>query len=515
MAEQTQSGYTPLEEIPKVTRVRTLLQNLLSLTLYFRLQIRDELGAAFRSGRTRPIAYRKQQLLQLCYMVEDNQELRRFRRILGDRTLRQSCTLEMNGVLLELKDTYDNIEKWSAPKKSPFSLLWFSLSPTTRKEPKGVILVISPFNYPFFLTLCPVAAAIAAGNTVMLKPSELSPASASLLADLIPKYLDPELVRVVNGGVPEITKILELPFNHILYIGNNRVAKIICAAAAKHLTPVALELGGKCPCVIDPECNVKVAAKRIMWGRLVNGGQVCLCPDYILVPESFQDEFVEALQNAYNELHPVDPKKSGMLGRIVNERHVDRLKNLLDNTKDTIVFGGEVDREARYVAPTLIRHVKRDDSLMSDSAMPVKDVDDAIAFINSMEEALCVYVFTNDSKFKNKVMDNTQSGTASTNETILHVMANDAPFGGFGASDYGYSTGKAAFDDFTHFRIDYTAMSARYTPYNPAALKRLNMLLHPRLPPRNGGGSIMGKLWYMFGIAAAGAAYVTLAMTPS
>ncbi|TFY58654.1 hypothetical protein EVJ58_g6288 [Rhodofomes roseus] len=402
-------------------------------------------------------------------MVEDNQEL--FREAISSdlgRPHLETELLEMNGVLLELKDTYDNIEKWSAPKKSPFSLLWFSLSPTTRKEPKGVILVISPFNYPFFLTLCPVAAAIAAGNTVMLKPSELSPASASLLADLIPKYLDPELVRVVNGGVPEITKILELPFNHILYIGNNRVAKIICAAAAKHLTPVALELGGKCPCVIDPECNVKVAAKRII----------------------------------YNELHPVDPKKSGMLGRIVNERHVDRLKNLLDNTKDTIVFGGEVDREARYVAPTLIRHVKRDDSLMSDSAMPVKDVDDAIAFINSMEEALCVYVFTNDSKFKNKVMDNTQSGTASTNETILHVMD-------------GYSTGKAAFDDFTHFRIDYTAMSARYTPYNPAALKRLNMLLHPRLPPRNGGGSIMGKLWYMFGIAAAGAAYVTLAMTPS
>ncbi|KAH9934346.1 NAD-aldehyde dehydrogenase [Fomitopsis serialis] len=499
--------FTPVEDIPR---------------------IRNELGVAFNSGRTRSIAYRKQQLLQLCYLVEDNQEC--IRQVISSdlgRPHDETDVLEWSGTLLEIKDAYDSVEKWSAPQKSPFSLLWFSLSPVTRKEPKGVVLIISPFNYPFFLTLTPLAAAIAAGNTVMLKPSELTPASATFLAEVIPKYLDHDLVRVVNGGVPETTKILELRFNHILYTGNNRVAKIVCMAAAKHLTPVTLELGGKSPCVIDPKCNAKVAAKRIMWGKLVNCGQVCLCPDYVLVPESFQDEFVEALKNAYNELHPTDPKQSGMLGRIVNERHVERLKNLLDNTKGTIVFGGETDKDARYVAPTLIRDVKRDDSLMSEEifgpllpVVPVKDVDEAIAFVNSMDEALNVYIFSNDKKFKSKVMDNTRSGTASVNETILHVMANDAPFGGFGASGYGYSTGKAAFDEFTHFRctvdnpnwVEYTPMSARYTPYNPTSLQRLVKFLHPSLPPRNGGSSAMTKLWYVVGLAVAGAVCASLAV---
>ncbi|KAH9840961.1 NAD-dependent aldehyde dehydrogenase [Rhodofomes roseus] len=401
--------YTPVEDIPK---------------------IRHELGLAFNSGRTRSIAYRKQQLSRLFYLVEDNQERIR-QAIFSDlgRPRHEVDFLEISGTLLEIRDAYDNVEKWAAPQKSPFSLLWFTLSPATRKEPKGVVLIISPFNYPYFLTLTPLAAAIAAGNAAMLKPSELCPASASLLAELIPKYLDPELVRVVNGGVPETTKILELRFNHILYTGNNRVAQIICTAAAKHLTPVTLELGGKSPCVVDPKCNVKIATKRIWWGRLVNCGQVCLCPDYILVPESFQDEFVEALKDAYNELHPTDPKTSGMLGRIVNERHVERLQNLLDNTKGTIVFGGEIDKEARYVAPTLIRDVKADDSLMSEEifgpllpVVPVKDLDEAITFINSVDEALSVYIFTSDSKFKNKVIDNTRSGTAAANDTILHVM---------------------------------------------------------------------------------------------
>ncbi|TFY68036.1 hypothetical protein EVJ58_g1258 [Rhodofomes roseus] len=471
--------YTPVEDIPK---------------------IRHELGLAFNSGRTRSIAYRKQQLSRLFYLVEDNQERIR-QAIFSDlgRPRHEVDFLEISGTLLEIRDAYDNVEKWAAPQKSPFSLLWFTLSPATRKEPKGVVLIISPFNYPYFLTLTPLAVAIAAGNAAMLKPSELCPASASLLAELIPKYLDPELVRVVNGGMPETTKAPTFYLNDLLlYTGNNRVAQIICTAAAKHLTPVTLELGGKSPCVVDPKCNVKIAAKRI-WSACVQ------------TTSSFRSHSKTNSWklDAYNELHPTDPKTSGMLGRIVNERHVERLQNLLDNTKGTIVFGGEIDKEARYVAPTLIRDVKADDSLMSEEifgpllpVVPVKDLDEAITFINSVDEALSVYVFTSDSKFKNKVIDNTRSGTAAANDTILHVMANDAPFGGYGASGYGYSTGKAAFDEFTHFRctvdnpnwVEYTPMSARYTPYNLASLKRLTAFLHPRLPPRNGGSSSMGKV---------------------
>ncbi|KAH9836489.1 NAD-dependent aldehyde dehydrogenase [Rhodofomes roseus] len=438
--------FTPIDEIPKIHR---------------------ELGEVFQTGKTRSIAFRKQQLLQLCYLLQDNTE--RFQEALFSdlgRPREEAAYLELIGTLLEVKDAHDKVNKWAKTKKSPFHFLWGTLSPQTRKEPKGTVLIISPFNYPIWLTLCPVSSAIAAGNVVLLKPSELSPATAALLTELIPKYLDPDLVRVVNGGVPETTKILELPFDHILYTGNNRVAKIVSAAAAQHLTPVTLELGGKSPCVIDPKCNAKVAAKRIMWGKLLNCGQLCLAPDYILVPESFQDEFVEALVNAYHELHPTDPKTSGMVGKIVNERHMKRLKQLLNDTKGEIVFGGEVDMAAKYIAPTLIRDVTRDDALMSEEifgpllpVVPVKDVEEAIAIVNSMDHALNLYIFSDDRAFKDKVLNRTRSGTASMNEVVLHVIANDAPFGGVGGSGHGYTTGKAGFDTFTHFRctVDHPA----------------------------------------------------------
>ncbi|TFY58851.1 hypothetical protein EVJ58_g6157 [Rhodofomes roseus] len=449
--------FTPIDEIPKIHR---------------------ELGEVFQTGKTRSIAFRKQQLLQLCYLLQDNTE--RFQEALFSdlgRPREEAAYLELIGTLLEVKDAHDKVNKWAKTTKSPFHFLWGTLSPQTRKEPKGTVLIISPFNYPIWLTLCPVSSAIAAGNVVLLKPSELSPATAALLTELIPKYLDPDLVRVVNGGVLETTKILELPFDHILYTGNNRVAKIVSAAAAQHLTPVTLEnhISLESPCVIDPKCNAKVAAKRIMWGKLLNCGQLCLAPDYILVPESFQDEFVEALVNAYHELHPTDPKTSGMVGKIVNERHMKRLKQLLNDTKGEIVFGGEVDMPAKYIAPTLIRDVTRDDALMSEEifgpllpVVPVKDVEEAISIVNSMDHALNLYIFSDDRAFKDKD---------------------------------GYTTGKAGFDTFTHFRctvdhpawVEHTPLSSRYTPYNAKKIAWLISMMRPRLPPRDGRGSIVNK----------------------
>ncbi|KZT12290.1 aldehyde dehydrogenase [Laetiporus sulphureus 93-53] len=502
-------SYTPVDEIP---------------------QIHQDLRKAFISGKTKSIAFRKQQLLNLCYLLEDNYD--RFKQAFAadlGRPYEESELLELNGTLLELKETYDKVEEWASPEKAPFNMLWFAMSPITRKEPKGVVLIISPFNYPVYLTLCPLAGAIAAGNTVMLKPSELSEATAALLTELLPKYLDPELYRVVNGAVPETTKILELPFDHILYTGNGRVARIVLAAAAKHLTPVTTELGGKSPCVIDPRCDIKTAAKRIMWGKLVNGGQLCLSPDYVLVPDWFQDKFVEALKDAYHELHPVDPKESGLVCRMVNERHAIRVKNLIDNTKGTIVFGGEVDVATKYAAPALIKNVKGDDSLMSEEifgpflpVIPVKDVDEAIEFINERDHPLNIYVFSNDPAFKAKVFDNTQSGTVAANDTILHVMAYGVPFGGVGPSGSGFTTGKYSFEVFTHLRcqmdnpswIDPALMAARYTPFKPRPLAFLNMLLHPRLPPRNGGRSVAQKLslGFILALTAALSAYLVHAV---
>ncbi|KAI0727112.1 aldehyde dehydrogenase [Fomitopsis betulina] len=470
-------------------------------------QIHEGLRQVFRSGKTKSIPFRKQQLLNLCYLVEENWE--RFKDALQsdlNRPRDEAQLLELNGTFIEVKEAYDNVEKWASSERAPFSWLWFASSPHIRNEPKGVVLTISPFNYPIYLLIVPLAAAIAAGNTVMIKPSELSAATAALITELIPKYLDQGAYRVVNGAIPETTKILELRFDHILYTGGARVARVVSAAAAKHLTPVTLELGGKNPVVVDPGCNLKIAAKRIMWGKLSNGGQICLCPDYILVPAYFQDALVEALKEAYHELHPQDPKTSGMLTRMVNTGHAERLKRLLDNTNGTVVFGGEVDVEKKYVEPTLVKDVRGDDSLLSEELfgpvlpiVPVKDVDEAIEFINQRDSALNLYIFSNNKSFKKKVLDNTQSGTVHINDVILQVMAYGMPFGGFGESGSGYQTGKYAFDTFTHKRctmdsptwLDPALLAARYTPYDPQKLGLLNWLLKPSLPTRR-GGSVQG-----------------------
>ncbi|KZT03863.1 aldehyde dehydrogenase [Laetiporus sulphureus 93-53] len=483
-------SYTAIDDIPK---------------------IHQGLKAAFATGKSKPIAFRKKQLLRLLHLVDDN--ISRFREaLLSDlgRPHAESNNMEIYPTMAEIKEAYDSVEKWAATEKAPFNANWFAMSPATRKEPKGVVLIISPYNFPMSLLIPPLAAAIAAGNAVMVKPSELSPANAALLAELLPKYLDPDLYHIVNGGVPEATKILELPFDHILYTGNGNVAKVVCAAAAKHLTPVTLELKGKNPCVIDPKCNLKGAAKRLMWGKLTNGGQICMAPDYVLVPEWFQDQFVSALEEAYREMHPEDPKTSGQMARMVNQRHAERVKRLIDNTKGTIVFGGEVDLVTKYAAPTVIKDVQRDDSLMSEEIfgpflpiIPVKDVDEAIKFINARPQALNLYVFTNDPAFKAKVFDNTQSGCAIANETILHFSAHGLPFGGVGASGYGYTTGKCAFDTFTHLRatmdspywLDTVLLKARYPPYTENRMKTMKSIMKPTVPREDEGGLGKGVIY--------------------
>ncbi|KZT02806.1 aldehyde dehydrogenase [Laetiporus sulphureus 93-53] len=410
------------------------------------MQIHERLRSGFCSEKTKLITFRKVQLLWFGHLVQDNIKLFKdaFAADLG-RCGEEAKFLELNGTPIKIKIALDNVEKWAVPEKSPFSLFWWGMSSTIRKkELKGTVLIISPFNYPVYLLLCPLASAIVAGNTIMLKPSELTPTMTSLLAELVSKYLDPDVVQLVNGSVPETTRVLELPFDHIRC--NGHVAQIVMTAAAHHLTPVTLEN----PCFVDPNCDVKVSAKQIVWGRLVNGGQLCLCPDYVLVPEGFQDTFVEALTDAYIQgaAHPTDPYTSGLVTRIVNERHMVRLKEL---------FG-----------PIL-------------AVVPVKDLDEAIAFVNARDNPLAIYIFTQNTNVKKKVLDNTQSGSASVNEVIMHCQAYGMPFGGIGASGTGYMTGKYAFDTFTHLRntvdnpywTDSTVLSARYTPYKISRIRIL------------------------------------------
>ncbi|PCH42544.1 NAD-dependent aldehyde dehydrogenase [Wolfiporia cocos MD-104 SS10] len=480
--------YTPVEDVPR---------------------IHEELLRGFRSGKTKSIAYRKEQLLHLAYLIHDNKQ--RFREALHadlGRPYDETDFLEFSPTIGEIMDAHDGVEKWAKTERTAFNSSWFPMSPAVRKEPKGLVLIIAPFNYPLLLLLGPLGSAIAAGCAAVVKPSELVPQTSALLAELLPKYLDQDLYRLVNGAVPETTKLLELPWDHILYTGNGRVAKIVSAAAAKHLTPVTLELGGKSPVVIDPNCDVQTAARRILWGKYANAGQICIAPDYILCPRGFQDTFVAAVQRAYNEFFPAEPPSPDNMSRMITQAHAERVKKLIEGTRGTIVFGGQADIAERFVAPTLVRDVPGDDSLMSEEIfgpvlpiVPVRDVDEAIEFINSREHALSVYVFSQDSKFKAKVFNNTQSGAAVANDVSIGLRVHDAPFGGIGPSGSGSTTCKYGFLTFTHLRttfdnpnwMDKLLMRRRYPPYATNGIKMLVNTTTPRLPPRPGSASAQRK----------------------
>ncbi|KAJ3570718.1 hypothetical protein NP233_g4209 [Leucocoprinus birnbaumii] len=414
-------------------------------------QIHKNLRAGLHSGKLKDVKYRKYQLLQLAYMIQDNTE--RFREALAadlGRPPFESQFLEIGSSIMEARTAWAGVHKWAKPEKPPLSMISTPLHSVIYKEPKGVVLIISPFNYPVWTSMCPLVrlslaqngsfsthglclllsnqvGAIAAGNAVVLKPSENAPHVASLLTELIPKYLDPDLVAVVNGGVPETTRLLELSWDHILYTGSGRVGRIVGVAAAKQLTPVSLELGGKSPVFIDSNCDLEVAAKRIMWGKVVNAGQTCVAPDYVLVPIDFQEKFVNALKDACDEFYPESTSTPGAYSRLITPQAFKRVKGLLDDTKGKIVFGGETDEKQKFIAPTVVKDVAFNDSLMSEEifgpilpVIPVKDVEEAIKFVNDNDHPLALYVFSKNEAYWKEVFTRTQSGAAVANDVLLH-----------------------------------------------------------------------------------------------
>ncbi|KAG8744904.1 hypothetical protein FRC10_009274 [Ceratobasidium sp. 414] len=338
--------YTPIDEIEK---------------------IHARLNASFKSGKTKPVAARKVQLLKFAYMIKDNVDALQgaLAADLGRPKL-EANFLEIGPLIKEAVDVYKAVDKWAKTESAPFSLNFAAMKPVIRKEPKGVVLIISPFNYPIWLALTPLIGAIAAGCTAVIKPSELTPATSGLLASLVARYLDPDVVAIVNGAIPETTRLLELPWDHIMYTGNGNVGRIVATAAAKHLTPVTLELGGKSPVVVDPKSDLKVAARRILWGKATNAGQTCVAPDYVLVPEEGQDALVKELTAAYEKFYPNGAKASDSYSRIVSERHYDRVKQMVDETKGSVVLGGagDADRTQKFIAPTVVKDVQGDDILM-------------------------------------------------------------------------------------------------------------------------------------------------------
>ncbi|CAE6527715.1 unnamed protein product [Rhizoctonia solani] len=460
----TKLVYTPLDEIN---------------------QIHARLNASFRAGKTKPIAARKENLAKFAYMVKDNIDA------LGDtltadlgRPKLESLFLELNSLIKESVDAYKSVDKWAQPDKLPFSLNFAPMRPV---EPKGVVLIISPFNYPIWLALSPAIGAIAAGCAVVIKPSELTPVTSAVLTELIAKYLPPDVITVVNGGIPETTRLLDLPWAHIFYTGGGNVGKIVATAAAKHLTPVTLELGGKSPVIIDPASDMKLAARRVLWGKAINAGQTCVAPDYVLVPREGQDAFVKELQAAYKEFYPQGAKSSDSYARIVSTGHWDRVKGMLDGTNGKIVLGGgaDADRESKFIAPTVVKDVDTEDTLMKSEIfgpilpiVPVKDVDAAIEYVNANDHPLALYVFTKDPKFKAK------------GKLYAHPDTHTLDLWPFN----GAHTTKFTFDTFTHLRASLDSpgwldliLGARFPPYTAAKAKKLAGLTPTTVPfPRPG-----------------------------
>ncbi|WP_306567871.1 aldehyde dehydrogenase [Flavobacterium lindanitolerans] len=382
---------------------------------------------------------------------------------------------EINVVQSDLKDTIKNIHAWAKPKKVRASILNFPSSDYIYTEPYGKTLIISPWNYPFQLAICPLIAAYAAGNSIVLKPSELTPHTSSLISKIIRETFDVKEVVAVLGDAEIAKSQLAKRWDYIFFTGSPAVGKEIAKAAAGNLTPVTLELGGKNPCIIDKNANLQIAAKRIVWGKFINAGQTCIAPDYLLVHKGVKTKFIRLLQqeiiNAYGE----DPKLSPDFTRIINKKHFLRLVGMIDEAKT--ITGGIHDEESLYIAPTLIDEPSFDSAIMKDEIfgplLPLisyENESDLEKIISKYEKPLSLYVFTDDKAFAERAIRKFSFGGGCINDTVVHFSNKRLPFGGVGNSGMGAYHGKKSYDTFSHQKsivkkATWLDIPLRYAPY--------------------------------------------------
>jgi aldehyde dehydrogenase (NAD+) len=445
------------------------------------------LRAGFDGGRTRSLDWRRAQLQGLRRMLKTD-EAAIVKALHADLRKHPSETwaTEIASVLDEIKLALRHLGRWSARRRVRTSILAMPGRSWLMPEPLGVVLNIAAWNYPIQEGLTPMVGALAAGNCVVLKPSELAPASAAMLADLLPRYLDPDCVAVVQGGPQETGALLEQRFDHILYTGSGKVGRIVAQAAARHLTPVTLELGGKSPVIVDASANIDLTARRIAWGKWQNAGQICIAPDYVLAHDSIRDQLIAALQAEVTRMFGTDPQASDSYGRIVNARHFDRLAGYLGD--GTLAFGGQTDRDDLYIAPALLTGVPGDAPVMTDEIFgPILPVlgwstpDQVTDFVTNRDKPLALYLFSNDAGFTDAMLDAISAGNVCINDVLMFMVCPNLPFGGVGASGTGSYSGKAGFDTFTHWKpvlkrgwaFDF---AARYPPYTPAKNRLMRWL---------------------------------------
>ncbi|MFH1453544.1 MAG: aldehyde dehydrogenase [Armatimonadota bacterium] len=451
------------------------------------LNIIEKQREYFKTGITRDITFRIEQLKLLKRAVECNAEniLEALRKDLRKPSF-EAYAAEIGFVINEIDFTVKNLKKWASPKKARTPVLQMPGDSFIYPEPYGNVLIISPWNYPFLLTFSPLIGAAAAGNCCIIKPSEYSINSSSLISRIIDEYFKPEYIKVIKGDAETSSILLKEKFDYVFFTGSTNVGKIVMASCAEHLTPLTIELGGKNPCIVDKDVNIEHAARRIAWGKFFNAGQTCIAPDYLLVHKDIKMEFLAYFKRVIVEFYGKEPIESPYYPRIINEKHFERLVSLLK--EGDIIAGGDVNKGELYIAPTVIDNISWSSKIMEDEifgpilpVMEYDNLDEAIKELNKRPKPLALYIFSNDKEKQEKVLNLTSSGGVSINETLTHAATLELPFGGVGQSGTGAYHGKATFDTFTHFKSVFKKpflfdIKLRYPPYK-MSYKKIKGLL--------------------------------------
>jgi aldehyde dehydrogenase (NAD+) len=443
--------------------------------------------AFYTQGKTKSVSFRIEMLNRLRNLIKTNEKplMDALKQDLNKSEF-DSFISEIGIVLEEIRFTIKNLRKWAKPRRVKTFLTGLGSKSYIYPEPYGVALIIAPWNYPFQLSIAPLIGAMAAGNCAVIKPSELTPRTSRILSEIINGNFPNDYISVVEGGVETSTALLKEKFDYIFFTGSVAVGKIIMEAASKHLTPVTLELGGKSPCIVHEDANLKLAAKRIAWGKYINAGQTCVAPDYLYVHKRVKDEFLRLFKESILELYGMNPIQKGDFTRIVSERHFQRLTSFLKD--GTIYYGGEHDLNKLMIEPTVLVDVLWDDEVMQDEIfgpiLPVLEFDDLSSMVNKIKsraKPLALYTFSNSQDVQNYILNNVSFGGGCINDTVFHLSSPYLPFGGVGESGIGAYHGKGSFDVFSHEKsiLKQTTLfdlPFRY-PNTKNALKKIKMFI--------------------------------------
>ncbi|KTD01964.1 aldehyde dehydrogenase [Fluoribacter gormanii] len=448
----------------------------------------EEQRAFAAGGQAKKIDFRKQQLQKLKTILKQNEQLL-YEALYADikKSQFETYLTELAMIYHELDEAIKRVHKWAKPRATRTELVLQPGKSFILPEPYGTTLIIGAWNYPYQLTLIPLISAMAAGNTSIIKPSELPQNTSSALAKIINQNFDPAYLYVAEGGTEVTQELLSFRFDKLFFTGSTTVGKIVAKAAAEHLTPVTLELGGKSPCLVFADADLKISAQRIVWGKFLNAGQTCIAPDYLLVEQSIYQPLLEELKNQINKIIGPNPLDSESYVRIIDQKHVQRLKKLIDPQK--IYTGGQVIEEERYIEPTILKDVSFADEIMKVEifgpilpVIPFTDLQSVLHEIKMRPRPLSLYIFGKNSALQKRILHEVSFGGGCINDVIMHICNIPLPFGGVGESGMGNYHGEAGFNTFSHFksilkRPFWFELPIKYKPYNQLKLKIIRTLL--------------------------------------